>query len=200
MCGGLTLNKIKMKNLVENMKRSKKIMNGGGKLLELIEDFLYLGAKIGNTEDNISERKSKAWLVCYSLRSVWNLDLRENLKVKTFFIAAVESVLLYGFDTWKVTKKLTQVMDECYTRILRATLNVNQYTRKMKSLELCENLPKDRSKITQRRLRFARHARYHSKLILHSVHLWELVHGYTKRVRPKMTYVDAPSVSHRHRL
>ncbi|XP_014783219.1 uncharacterized protein LOC106878509 [Octopus bimaculoides] len=78
----LKMNEIKMKYLVENIKKPEKIMNVGRKSLELVQDFLYLGAKIENTEGDIVERKSKAYTVCHSLRSVWTSDIRKDLKIR----------------------------------------------------------------------------------------------------------------------
>ncbi|XP_014788902.1 uncharacterized protein LOC106882658 [Octopus bimaculoides] len=75
MSVGLNMNEIKTKYLLENIKKPEKIMNVGGKPPELVEDFLYLGAKIGNTVGDIVERKSKAWVACRSLRSIWKSDL-----------------------------------------------------------------------------------------------------------------------------
>ena len=40
-----------------------------------------------------------------------------------FFIAAVESVLVYGATSWTLTAKLEGKIDGAYTRILRTALN-----------------------------------------------------------------------------
>ncbi|CAI9741839.1 Hypothetical predicted protein [Octopus vulgaris] len=123
MSVALKMNEIKAKNLVENIKKPEKIMNVDRKPLELVEDFLYLGAKTGNTEGDIVEKKSKAWVACHSFRSVWKSDLCKDLKI-CVFVAAVEPALLCG--TWTLTKKLTQMVDGCYTRMLRMVLIINQ--------------------------------------------------------------------------
>ncbi len=45
---------------------------------------------------------------------------------RSFFQAAVTSILLYGCTTWTLTKRLEKKLDGNYTRILRAILNKSQ--------------------------------------------------------------------------
>ena len=42
---------------------------------------------------------------------------------RSFFQAAVTSILLYGYTTWTLTKRLEKKLDGNYTRMLRAILN-----------------------------------------------------------------------------
>ena len=42
---------------------------------------------------------------------------------RSFFRAAVVSVLIYGYTTWTLTKRMEKKLDGNYTRILRAILN-----------------------------------------------------------------------------
>ena len=42
---------------------------------------------------------------------------------RSFFQAAVVSILLYGCTTWTLTKPLEKKLDGNYTRMLRAILN-----------------------------------------------------------------------------
>ena len=43
----------------------------------------------------------------------------------SFFYATVESVLLYGSECWTLKPTLEKSLDGCYTRMLRAVLNIN---------------------------------------------------------------------------
>ena len=52
-------------------------------------------------------RKAKAWAACHQLKNIWKSDMRRELKVR-LFQATVESVLLYGSETWTVTKTLSK--------------------------------------------------------------------------------------------
>ena len=56
----------------------------GGQKVELVNDFLYLGAKIRNSEEDIATRKKEAWTACHSLKAVWKSDLRKDLKIRLF--------------------------------------------------------------------------------------------------------------------
>ena len=49
---------------------------------------------------------------------------KNKFKIKTF-LATVEAVLLYGSETWTLTKALTKQFDGCYTRMLRMVYNIS---------------------------------------------------------------------------
>ena len=49
-------------------------------------------------------------------------NLTDKMK-RSFFQAAVTSILLYGCTTWTLTKRLEKKLDGNYTRMLRAILN-----------------------------------------------------------------------------
>ena len=49
-------------------------------------------------------------------------NLTDKMK-RSFFQAAVVSILLYGCTTWTLTKRLEKKLDGNYTRMLRAILN-----------------------------------------------------------------------------
>ena len=89
-----------------------------GENIEKVEDFVYLGSKIRASESDIDARKAKAWAACHKLKQIWKSDLRKAIKVR-LFTALIESVLLYGSETWTMTKRLNKVLDGCYTRMLR---------------------------------------------------------------------------------
>ena len=92
----MNINKNGLMILVENIQNEPEwITSMDGQKVELVNDFLYLGAKIRNSEEDIATRKKKAWTACHSLEAVWKSDLRKDLKI-CLFTATVESVLLYG--------------------------------------------------------------------------------------------------------
>ena len=95
----------------------------GGQQIELVNDFLYLGGKFRNSEEEIAIRKKNGWTDCHSLKTIWKSDLRKDLKIR-LFTATVESVL-NGSETWSMTKRQTKLVDGCCTRMLRMALNIN---------------------------------------------------------------------------
>ena len=84
--------------------------------------FTYLGSSVSSTEKDIDTRLTKAWTAIDRLSIIWKSDLPDKMK-RSFFQAAVVSILLYGCTTWTLTKRLDKKLDGNYTRMLRAILN-----------------------------------------------------------------------------
>ena len=93
-----------------------------GTPLKLVDKFTYLGSSVASTEKNIDTRLTKAWTAINRLSIIWKSDLADKMK-RSFFQAAVASILLYGCTTWTLTKRLEKKLDGNYTRMLRAILN-----------------------------------------------------------------------------
>ena len=81
-----------------------------------------LGSSVSPTEKDIDTRLTKAWTAINRLSIVRKSDLTDKMK-RSFFQAAVVSILLYGCTTWTLTKRLEKKLDGNYTRMLRAILN-----------------------------------------------------------------------------
>ena len=64
----------------------------------------------------------KAWTATDRLSVIWKSDLSDKIN-RSFFQAAVMSVLLYGCNTWTSTKRMEKNLDSNCTRMLRAVLN-----------------------------------------------------------------------------
>ena len=93
-----------------------------GASLKLVDKFTYLGSNVSSTEKDIDTRLTKAWTAIDRLSIIWKSDLTDEMK-RSFFQAAVVSILLYGCTTWTLTKRLKKKLDGNYTRMLRAILN-----------------------------------------------------------------------------
>ena len=93
-----------------------------GTPLKLVDKFTYLGSSVSSTEKDIDTRLTKAWTAINRLSIIWKSDLTDKMK-RSFFQAAVTSILLYGCTTWTLTKRLEKKLDGNYTRMLRAILN-----------------------------------------------------------------------------
>ena len=93
-----------------------------GTSLKLVDKFTYLGSSVSSTEKNIDTRLTKAWTAIDRLSLIWKSNLTDKMK-RSFFQAAVVSILLYGCTTWTLTKRLKKKPDGNYTRMLRAILN-----------------------------------------------------------------------------
>ena len=89
-----------------------------GTPLKLVDKFTYLGSSVLSIDTQLT----KAWTAINRLSIIWKSDLTEKMK-RSFFQAAVVSILLYGCATWMLTKGLEKKLDGNYTRMLRAILN-----------------------------------------------------------------------------
>ena len=84
--------------------------------------FFVFRSSVSSTEKDIDTRQTKAWTAIDSLSIIWKSDLTDKMK-RSFFQAAVVSILLCGCTTWTLTKRLEKKLDGNYTRMLRAILN-----------------------------------------------------------------------------
>ena len=87
-----------------------------GTPLKLVDKFTYLGSSVSSTEKDTDTRLTKAWTANDRLSIIWKSDLTDKMK-RSFFQAAVVSILLYGCTTWTLTKRLEKKLDGNYTRM-----------------------------------------------------------------------------------
>ena len=80
-----------------------------GTSLKLVDKFTYVGSSVESTEKDIDTRLTKAWTI-NRLSIGWKSDLTDKMK-RSFFQAAVTSILLYGCTTWTLTKRLEKKLD-----------------------------------------------------------------------------------------
>ena len=147
-----------------------------------------MGAWTKSTESDISVRKALAWTACHKLRRVWSSKLRRQIKER-LFLATVESVLLYGAETWTLTKTMEKQLNGCYTCMLRMAFNVS-YKDHLTNAELYGDLLPLSTKIQQRRMRLAGHCWRHPEEIANKLVLWEPQEGTRNRGLQKTTFVD----------
>ena len=143
---GLVMNCSKAKFITLNIPEEESgLVDSTGNQLEKVNDFVYLGAWIATTERDLRVRKAKAWAACHKLRKIWKSGLRRRMKIR-LFVATVESILLYGSETWTLTESLKKQIDGCYTRMLRMALNVDWKQHKTNK-EVYGTLPRPTMKI-----------------------------------------------------
>ena len=76
-------------------------MNGAN--IQEVDDFKYLGSYVVDSKNDFRSRKGQAWSACNKLNNIWQSDISRETKI-AFFKACVESILLYGAETWKMKK------------------------------------------------------------------------------------------------
>ena len=140
-----------------------------GTPLKLVDKFTYLGSSVSSTEKDIDTRLTNTWTVIDRLLIIWKSDLTDKMK-RSFFQAAVVSILLCGCTTWMLTKRLEKKLDGNYTRMLRAILN-NSWRQHPTRHQLYSHLPPITKAIQARRTRHAGHC-WRSRDELMDPHIW----------------------------
>ena len=155
-----------------------------GTSLKLVDKFTYLGSSVSSTEKDIDSRLTKASTAIDKLSITRKSDLTDKLK-RSFFQAAVVSILLYGCTTWTLTKKI----DGNYTRMLRAILN-KPWRQHPTSHQLYGHMPPITKTIQVRRTRHAWHCWRSRDELISELLLWTPIYGRAKAGRPARTYIQ----------
>ena len=97
-------------------------LNGNVICIKEVEDYKYLGAWISSTKKDFSTRKlrraeSSAWDIAriIKLKPLWISRmpcLGLQRLVSSVLTAAVESVLMYGSESWTLTETLTKRLEQ----------------------------------------------------------------------------------------
>ena len=159
-----------------------------GTPLKLVNKFSYLGSSFASTEKDIDTRLTKAWTAINRLSVIWKSDLTDKMK-RSFFQAAVTSILLYGCTTWTLTKRLEKKQDGNYIRMLRAILN-KSWRQQPTRHQLYGHLRPITKTIQVRRTRLAGLCWRSRDELISDVLLWTPTHGRAKAGRPARTYIQ----------
>ena len=108
---------------------------------------------------------------------------------RSFFQAAVVSILLYGCTTWMRTKRLEKKLDGNYTRMLPAILN-KSWRQHLTKHQLYGYLPPITKTIHVRRTRHAGHCWRSRDELISDVLLWTPTYGRAKVGRPAQSYTQ----------
>lgn len=185
---GLHLNAKKTKLMAYNQVAPIVIRTRSGDLVEEVKNFKYLGSNMESSEKDFQVRKALAWSSCHKLRKIWKTGLSRKIILK-LFIATVESILLYGSETWTLTKSIMRRLNGCYTRMLQLCLNIS-WEQKLTNEQLYQDLPLVTEKIRTRRMKLAAHCIRHPDTIASKLVLWEPTKGKRSRGRPKLNFID----------
>ena len=98
------------------------------------------------------------------------------------------SILLYGWVTWMLTKRLEKKLDGNYTIMLRAILK-KPWSQHPTRHQLYGHLPPIATTIQVRRTRHAEHCWRNRDKLISDVLLWTPTYGRAKARRPALTYI-----------
>ena len=93
-----------------------------GSSLKLVDKFINLWSSVSLTAKDIDTRLTKAWTAIDKVSVIWKSGLTDKMK-RSFFQAAVASILLLGCSTWTLTKQMEKKLDGNHTIMLRAIVN-----------------------------------------------------------------------------
>ena len=176
----------KMEYMCFNQTGDISTLNGSS--LKLVDKFTYLGSSVSSTETDIDTQLTKEWTVINRLSIIWKSDLNHKMK-RSFFQAAIVSILLYGCITWTLTKRMEKKVDGNYTRMLRAIL-YKSWRQNPTKQQLYGHLPPITKTIKVRRTRHAGHCWRSRDELISDVLLWTPSHGRAKAGRPGRTYIQ----------
>ena len=149
-----------------------------GSSLKLVDKFTYIRSSVSSTETDIDKRLTKAWTAIDKLSVIWKSDMTDKMK-RSFFQAAVVSILLYGCTTWTLTKWPEKKLDGNYKRMLRAILNRSWRQHPTKQ-QLYGHLPPITKTIQITRTRHAGHCWRSRDELISDVLLRTPSHGHAK--------------------
>ena len=107
---------------------------------------------------------------------------------RSFFPAAVVSILLHGWTILTQTKCLKKKLDGNYTRILRAIVNKSWWQHHTRH-QLYGHLPPISKTMQVRRVRHAGHCKTSKDELIRDVLIWTPAYGPAKVGRPPRTYI-----------
>ena len=152
-----------------------------GTPLKLVDKFTYQGSSVVSTEKDIDTRLTKAWTAINRLSIIWKSDLTDKMK-RSFFQAAVTSILLYGCTTWTLTKRQLH-------KNAGAILN-KSWRQHPTRHQLYGQMPPITKTIQVRRTRHAGHCWRSRDELISDVLLWTPTHDRAKAGRPARTYIQ----------
>ena len=79
------------------------------------EDYKYLDAWIMSSANDIEIRKALAFQAITRLNRVWKANLTRKTKIRLFQATVIPILLMYGSETWALTKEQTRRLEGACT-------------------------------------------------------------------------------------
>ena len=134
------------------------LLSSDGSVIEQVGDFKYLGGLTDSCHE-MNTRIAQAWSAAHALERIWKANVKKETKLKVFK-ASVETILLYGSESWALNVALTKKLDGSYTKMLRTIFNIS-WQDHITNAELYGSLPRISCVVRRRRLLLAGHTVRH---------------------------------------
>ena len=188
---GLKINVAKTKTMRYNAVNNEPVMIGD-KGIEEVDKFVYLGAtvsKTGGSDCDIKSRIGKARGAFCKLCKVWKSS-QYSIKTKVrIFKSNVIAVLMYGCETWRMTKededKLDTFQQRCLRRILKIYWPMRVSNEEVRRRTNTEPISKQ---VRRRRWRWIGHVLRMDKEVNPRIALTWTPEGKRRRGRPRETW------------
>ena len=96
-----------------NVEGNVRISIIDGLVIEVKDDFKFLGPYVSSTEKEIRVRKAQACRALHDLKNIWKSAMSDNVK-RALFRASDEPILLYGSETGTLTMNQEARPNGCY--------------------------------------------------------------------------------------
>ena len=199
---GLKVSVTKTENLVSTKSNNinHNILNPHGDIIKKVNTFKYLGQTInsnGYLSTEIKKRCAIARSALNKLYTLWSCDKITIPSKIRIYKSLVLSTLLYGCETWPLTKKHKKILNGFEMKSYRKILCI-KFTQKITNEEVkqridiaCNTKTKSVIKtITERQLRWYGHTIRRGSNNLSKLSLLGLVSGNPARGRPRQSWTD----------
>lgn len=127
----------------------------GCSTINQVEEFCYLGSHLRSCARDFASRRALAFDALNKLWRVWKSNISRECRVR-LFKSLVESIYLYGMETYSLTKTLIKRIDGGYSLMLRKALQIPYHTHTPNS-EVFQDLPVPSQILKAQRLRLVGH-------------------------------------------
>ena len=150
---GLKINASKTKEMRIRSPANTGNINCVGEVLEQVSAFTYLGSLIttsGGTEKDVEAPLQEGTGCILHFKTHMEIKVHLTVEKDKDLYSNVKSVLLYGSETWKLTKKIITQLQTFTNRRLRYILRV-WWPRKISNEELWQRTKQEKIEVTIRR-------------------------------------------------
>ena len=100
-----------------------------GNPIKHVSDFRYLGSMMASSTNDLKRRKGLAWAAFWKLQRLWKSpNIPISTKVRLFDTTCV-TVLLYGCESWVISKAMEDQINAFGTSCYRIMLNIKRIDR-----------------------------------------------------------------------
>ena len=107
---------------MEGEAEMERAFHAYGKKMRAVTEFCYLGRILTSTDDDwpaVARNIRKARVTWGRLARILGREGAEPKVSRNFYIAVTQQVLLFGAETWVLTKKMEAALDAFQGRVAR---------------------------------------------------------------------------------